>query len=123
MHIDVISVPVTDQERAKTFYQDVLGFELVRDNSFGEGDHQMRWVQLKPPGAQTDITLVNWFDAMPPGALQGLVLHVDDIDAAHADLAGKGLEIGKIDPQPWGRFAAFKDPDGNGWVLMGDAER
>lgn len=116
MKIDVVSIPVSDQDRAKTFYADVLGFEVVRDNAFGNGQ---RWVQLRPPGGEASITLVTWFEGMRPGAVQGLVLQVEDIERLQADLKERGLEIGEVETQPWGRFAAFRDPDGNGWVLMG----
>lgn len=76
------------------------------------------WVQLSLPAAQTSIALVTWFDSMPPGALQGLVLTTDNIDSERQTLVAKGLEIGAIDATPWGKFATFKDPDNNGWVLQ-----
>ena len=114
-HVRVISVPVTDQDQAKTFYVDVLGFEVRRDAPFAEGQ---RWVEVAPPGAETSLTLVTWFPAMPPGSLTGLVLGCDDIDATYAQLAGRGVTFaGPIEDAPWGRFATFTDPDGNGWVL------
>lgn len=111
---EILSVPVSDQQRARDFYRDVLGFALVRDEPMGPG---MRWVQLAPKGQSVTIALVTWFDAMKPGGLQGVMVNTDDIDAEHALLTGRGLAIGDIRQEPWGRYALFNDPDGNGWVL------
>jgi len=111
---EIVSVPVSDAQRAKAFYQDVLGFKLVRESPMGPGQ---TWIQLVPPGCETTIALVTWFDAMPPGSLQGVMLNVSDINADHATLAARGLELSEIHAQPWGRYATFKDPDGNGWIL------
>ncbi|GAB3274107.1 glyoxalase superfamily protein [Kineosporia babensis] len=116
-HIELLSVPVTDQDRARDFYVNVLGFEVLRDNHMGPAQ---RWVQVAPKGAQTSITLVTWFDSMPAGSLTGLVLHVDDLDAQLAELAGQGVEPAEgIQSAPWGRFAVVADPDGNRLVLQG----
>ena len=111
---EIISVPVHDQERAKQFYRDVLGFDLVRDEPMGPNQ---KWIQLAPKGCSTTIALVTWFDGMRPGGLQGVMLNVTDIDADHRELSGRGLALTDIQQQPWGRFTMFKDPDGNGWIL------
>ena len=75
---------------------------------------------MQPPGGAPGITLVTWFDAMPAGSIKGLVLEVDDVDAAYAAMEARGVVFAsKPENQEWGRFAAFDDPDGNGWVLMG----
>ncbi|MDP9090945.1 MAG: glyoxalase superfamily protein [Pseudomonadota bacterium] len=111
---EIISVPVTDQERAKQFYRDVLGFELLREEAFGASG---KWIQLAPKGCATTIALVSWFDSMRPGGLQGVMLNVTDIERDHQELKGRGLELTDIGQQPWGRFTMFKDPDGNGWIL------
>lgn len=114
-NIEIISIPVTDQDRSKAFYSEILGFKLLHDAEFAEG---MRWVHLTPSDeAQTSITLVHWFDAMPAGSCQGLILLTEDLEEAHAELTAKGLEMEAIQEQPWGKFAGFKDPDGNGWSL------
>jgi catechol 2,3-dioxygenase-like lactoylglutathione lyase family enzyme len=115
-HINLVSLPVTDQDRARQFYLDVLGFDLVRENPMGP---DQRWVQVAPRGAQTSITLVTWFPAMPAGSVKGTVLETDDLDGDVAALTAKGVSIdGGIQRQPWGRFATFDDPDGNGIVLQ-----
>ena len=111
---EIVSVPVSDAQRAKAFYRDVLGFELLRESPMGP---DQSWIQLNPPGCATTIALVTWFDTMKPGGLQGVMLNVTDIDADHALLSQRGLELSKIAQAPWGRFATFKDPDGNGWLL------
>jgi len=116
----IVSIPVRDQERSKAFYRDVLGFQLLVDRPF-QGD--VRWIQLAPPGAETAITLVTWFEEMPPGCVQGLVLETDDIEGAHRVLSERGLQLDPIDSAPWGRFTTFGDPDGNGWVLQQSAAR
>jgi len=113
--IDIFSVPVADQARAKAFYTGVLGFEVIRDEPMGP---DQRWIQLAPPGAETSITLVTWFETMPPGSLQGMVLNTDDVEAAHAELGRRGVVPSDITHAPWGRYATFTDPDGNGWVLV-----
>lgn len=113
--IDIVSIPVSDQQAAKAFYQDVLGFEVLRDTPMGP---DQRWIQLAPRGAETSITLVTWFDAMPPGSVHGMVLQTADIEAAHARLASQGLELPAIKEAPWGRYVTFTDPDGNGWILQ-----
>jgi catechol 2,3-dioxygenase-like lactoylglutathione lyase family enzyme len=116
-NLEVISVPVSDQDRAKSFYCDKLGFSVQMDGSFGEG---MRWVMLRPPGSATAITLVTWFDTMPAGSMKGAVLGCDDLDKTLADLAARGVSFAEdeIQEAPWGRWKTFDDPDGNGWVLQ-----
>lgn len=113
--IDIISIPVSDQAAAKQFYMDMLGFEIVHESPMGP---DRTWIQLRPPGGETSVTLVTWFDSMPPGSIKGLVLISDDVEATHAELAGKGLEIDELRKAPWGKFTTFSDPDGNGWVLQ-----
>jgi predicted enzyme related to lactoylglutathione lyase len=117
--IQLLSVPVADQDRAKDFYLGTLDFELLADNPMGP---DQRWVQVGPRGGQTSITLVTWFATMPAGSLKGLVLETDDLDADVAALRSRGVAIPDgIQEQPWGRFATFDDPDGNGIVLQASA--
>jgi catechol 2,3-dioxygenase-like lactoylglutathione lyase family enzyme len=111
---EIVSVPVADQERARNFYRDILGFELLREEPMGPTG---KWIQLAPKGCSTTIALVTWFEGMRPGGLQGVMLNVTDIDADHRELSARGLKLTDIQAQPWGRFAMFSDPDGNGWIL------
>jgi catechol 2,3-dioxygenase-like lactoylglutathione lyase family enzyme len=119
-HISVMSVPVSNPDRSKEFYVDVLGFEVEMDRS----SPAMRWVMLRLPGSETAITLTTWFETMPPGSLRGTVISVPDIEAAVADLRSKGVidEDAEIESAPWGRWTIVQDPDGNGWIVQQDAE-
>jgi catechol 2,3-dioxygenase-like lactoylglutathione lyase family enzyme len=117
--IQLFSLPVSDQDRAKAFYVGTLGFELVADTAMGP---DQRWVQVRPRGGETSITLVTWFAAMPPGSAKGTVVETDDLDADVAALQSRGVDIaGGIQEAPWGRFVSFDDPDGNGIVLQATA--
>ena len=114
-NVQVVSVPVDDQERAKIFYVDVLGFELRAENSWGEG---MRWVEVAPKDSFTSLSLVTWFGSMPSGSLQGLVVATDDIQMTYEELVARGVPF-DFPPteQPGGTQAVFRDLDGNGLVL------
>ena len=114
--IKVLSLSVADQDIAKDFYTQILGFKLVRDNPMGSNQ---RWVEVKPEGAETSITLVTWFDSMKPGSTKGLVLETTNLEADVATLKENGVKIdGGIQEQQWGKFVTFNDPDGNGIVLQ-----
>jgi len=114
MPIAIVSVPVADQAAARDFYTEKMGFTLLRDEPMGP---QMRWIQLQPKTGGSTIALVTWFEGMGPGGLQGVMLHVPDIDAEHARLAAAGVAVSPVDEQPWGRFTMLKDIDGNGWIV------
>ena len=118
-HISVMSVPVTDVDRSKSFYMDVLGFQLAMDTTLPDGS--LRWVMLKPPAGGTAITLVTWFDRMPAGSLQGTVLSVPDLDAALAALTTHQVPFSEPQLAPWGRWVTLQDPDTNSWVIQQDA--
>jgi predicted enzyme related to lactoylglutathione lyase len=107
--IEIISIPVTNQLQSKEFYLQ-LGFEVIVEAPF-EGDK--KWIQMGFPGSPISITLVTWFDNMPAGCINGLVIKTDDLDKDITELTAKGITVGEIDQTPWGRFAAVKDPDGN----------
>jgi len=124
--LEVIPIPVTDIDRAKQFYAERMGFVVDLDTMIGE-DHRL--VQLTPVGSGCSIHLNQKMAGPPAGSLQGLQLVVDDIEAAHADLAGRGVDAGPVQHieggewidgkgGPWNSFVFFKDPDGNGWVLQ-----
>jgi predicted enzyme related to lactoylglutathione lyase len=83
---------------------------------------QQRWVQVRPPGAETSLTLVTWFGTMPAGSTKGIVVESNDLDADVALLRSRGVGIDlEIEQAPWGRFVTFDDPDGNGIVLQATA--
>jgi catechol 2,3-dioxygenase-like lactoylglutathione lyase family enzyme len=119
--VQVVSLPVSDQDRARDFYVDVLGFELLRDTEMQPG---MRWVQVAPRGGEATITLVTWFDSMPAGSNRGLVLETDDLDGDVERLRGHGVEFPDgVQDAPWGRYVTLADPDGNGIVVQATRAR
>jgi catechol 2,3-dioxygenase-like lactoylglutathione lyase family enzyme len=114
--VKVISVPVSDQDRAKAFYVEKLGFEATRDDDSVPG---IRWVQVTPSGGSVSFALVTWFETMPAGSLQGLVLGSDDLERDCEELQKKGVEFERpLQEQPWGTEAVVRDPDGNMLVLQ-----
>jgi predicted enzyme related to lactoylglutathione lyase len=117
--VQLFSIPVSDQDRARDFYVRVLGLELVEDRPMGPG---RRWVRVRPTGAETAMTLVTWFDSMPAGSLTGIVLETDDIDGEAERLGALGVPIaGGVQEAPWGRYVQLQDPDGNGLILQQSA--
>lgn len=115
IRLELIFVPVTDVDRAKAFYVDQVGFVADHDVQVHA---ELRFVQLTPPGSACSIAIGTGITTMPPGSQQGLQAVVDDADAVHAELVGRGVKCSDVDPQPWGRFVRFSDPDGNGWFLQ-----
>ena len=118
--LEVVQVPVSDVDRAKAFYTERAGFHADHDTQIGPG---VRVVQLTPPGSSCSIAIGTGLNGMAPGSLEGLQLVVTDMDAAHAELTGRGVELGEIRElgrpgRPGFRFSSFADPDGNGWVLQ-----
>jgi predicted enzyme related to lactoylglutathione lyase len=112
--LELIAVPVTDIDRAKAFYEQV-GFTADHDFTVSE---DVRFVQLTPPGSACSIAIGKGLTHMTPGTLDNLQAVVVDIEEAHADLTARGVAVSEIDDQPWGSFAYFQDPDGNGWALQ-----
>ena len=128
MKLEVVTLPVSDVDRAKSFYQS-LGWRL--DADFAAGD-DVRLVQMTPPHSQCSIHFGKGFTAMEPGSLDRLYLAVKDIDAARDDLISRGVNVSEVDHRgesgfvpgpdperrPYFTFASFSDPDGNGWLLQ-----
>lgn len=115
MTIEVIFVPVTDVDRSKDFYVNKLGFTADHDHKVKEG---LRFVQLTPEGSACSIAIGEGITEMKPGTQQGIMMVVGDVRAVRQELKEKDVDITDIDEQPWGTFAYFKDPDGNGWTLQ-----
>jgi predicted enzyme related to lactoylglutathione lyase len=113
--LELIAVPVTDVDRAKAFYVDQAGFNADHDHRVSDS---LRFVQLTPPGSACSITIGDGITEAAPGSVQGLQLVVDDIETAHAELSGRGVEVSPVQDFPWGRFVFFKDPDGNAWAVQ-----
>jgi predicted enzyme related to lactoylglutathione lyase len=116
MQVLSMSVPVSDQEKAKEFYVDTLGFDLQVDNSWREG---MRWIEVAPEGSATSLMLVSWSDPLLPSMYRVVVVTTDDIQALHEELVAKGVSF-DLPPTKlsYGTQAMFRDPDGNALVLL-----
>jgi catechol 2,3-dioxygenase-like lactoylglutathione lyase family enzyme len=124
--LEVVIVPVGDIDRAIEFYRDRVGFDLDHDTHAGEH----RFAQLTPPGSGCSIVIGKGaVPDMPPGSLKGLQLVVPDIQKAHAELVGRGVEVSDVQtlgenprpvPHPLDNvgFVFFSDPDGNGWAVQ-----
>ena len=127
--LELVLVPVSDVDRAKAFYTEKAGFRLDVDTSPAAG---FRVVQMTPPGSACSITVGTGITDAAPGSVRGTHLVVSDIEAARAELVGRGVEVSEVrhfesgrwapgpDPErrDYGSFADFSDPDGNGWVLQ-----
>jgi catechol 2,3-dioxygenase-like lactoylglutathione lyase family enzyme len=117
MKLELVPVPVTDVDRAKAFYEKA-GFILGVDTRPSEG---MRVVQFTPPGSACTIvfgTGMGDITEMTPGSVKGLHLVVDNIDIARSALVNRGIEVGEITDFKSVKYAEFRDPDGNSWLLQ-----
>jgi catechol 2,3-dioxygenase-like lactoylglutathione lyase family enzyme len=132
MNLEVVTLPVSDVDRAKSFYQD-LGWRLDADIVRGEN---FRAVQLTPPHSQCSIAFGKGLTTAEPGSARRLLLVVDDIDAAREELVRRGADVSEVfhleggpvpGPDPERRsyqtYVSFSDPDGNGWQLQEVRER
>jgi catechol 2,3-dioxygenase-like lactoylglutathione lyase family enzyme len=113
--IQVVMVPVSDADRAKAFYADALGWHVDHDRVVSP---ELRFIQITPPGSACSIAFGAGISAMTPGTLDGVMLVIDDADAALAELHEAGVQAEGVDEQAWGRFVTFRDPDGNRWTLQ-----
>jgi predicted enzyme related to lactoylglutathione lyase len=118
--LELIAVPVSDVDRAKSFYVDQAGFNADHDHRVSD---ELRFVQLTPPGSACSIAIGTGVATTEPGSVQGLQLVVDDADAAHDELQSRGVAVSDVQDFPWGRFVFFQDPDGNGWAVQQTPER
>jgi catechol 2,3-dioxygenase-like lactoylglutathione lyase family enzyme len=125
MGLEVVTVPVSDVDRAKRFYQS-LGWRLDIDLEVSD---DFRQVQMTPPHSQCSIHFGKGITTMEPGCLEKLYLAVMDIDAAREDLIRRGIEVSEVAEQPkppaldgpgrsYFAYASFSDPDGNSWLLQ-----
>ena len=120
-HVGTVIVPVADQDRAVEFFVDKLGFEVRSDIAYGEGS---RWVDVAPPGADTTVALsppMEGDSISHDGARTTVAFGSDDVDADHAELRGKGVDVDDEvmrmgDPVPPMFF--FRDPDGNSYLIV-----
>ena len=115
MKLELVPVPVTDVDRAKSFYVDMVGFNLDHDHQVND---QLRFVQLTPPGSACSIVMGVGITEMPPGSQKGLQVVVDDVEAVRRELLGRGVKASEVQVHPWGSFIFFSDPDGNSWAVQ-----
>jgi predicted enzyme related to lactoylglutathione lyase len=120
MKLELVTVPVSDVDRAKAFYVEQAGFSADHDHTVSD---EIRFVQLTPPGSACSISIGRGLSAMAPGSLEGLQVVVDDVEAARAALAGRGVDVSDVTDFPWGRFVFFADPDGNRWAVQQPVRR
>ncbi len=113
--LELVIVPVSDVDRAKTFYTDKIGFHADQDHRVSE---TLRFVQLTPPGSACSIAIGEGLTDAAPGSVRGLQLVVSDAAAARDELAGRGLVVGDVQTFDWGKFVFFSDPDGNRWSVQ-----
>jgi catechol 2,3-dioxygenase-like lactoylglutathione lyase family enzyme len=129
MKLELVLLPVADVDRAKAFYVERAGFNLDVDHRAGD---EFRVVQVTPPGSACSVSFGIGITDTEPGSIRGLHLVVSDIEAARAELVGRGVEVAEIthfeggkrmpgidpDRRDYGSYADFSDPDGNTWVLQ-----
>ena len=113
--LELVAIPVSDVDRAKDFYVEKAGFNADHDHDVSD---EVRFVQLTPPGSACSIAIGKGVTDAPPGSVQGMQIVVPDIEAAHAELAERGVDVSEIQDFPWGSFVFFADPDGNKWAVQ-----
>jgi predicted enzyme related to lactoylglutathione lyase len=118
--LELISVPVSDVDRAKAFYTENAGFNADHDHRVSDA---LRFVQLTPPGSACSIVIGTGITDAAPGSIRGLQLVVDGIDAARAELVERGVDVSEVEEFPWGKFVFFSDPDGNRWAVQDPGRR
>ena len=121
MYIGVVTIFVSDQDRAKEFYTKKLGWEVVDDAPMGDAG---RWLTVRPPGAQTYAALSTGFGEQPKvGGMSGLIVEVDDVFTAAVQLKKSGVEFTEEPKNEFfGGWAMFKDSEGNVHGLHSEAK-
>jgi catechol 2,3-dioxygenase-like lactoylglutathione lyase family enzyme len=114
--VKLVSLPVSDQERALDFFTEKLGFSILTDQPF---DGKQRWIELRPPKAETRVVLFTpegHEDRI--GTFSNVAFSCDDIENTYTELKSRGVEfLGEPEKQPWGTYVLFRDPDGNTFCL------
>lgn len=112
--LELVTIPVSDVDRAKAFYVERAGFAVDHDHVVQEG---LRFVQLTPRGSACSIAMGEGLTDLPPGSAQ-VQLVVDDIAAARDELRTRGVDVSEVQTFDWGSFVFFADPDGNRWAVQ-----
>lgn len=115
MKLELVPIPVTNVDQAKTFYTEKVGFIEDLDQQVSD---TLRFIQLTPPGSACSVAMGVGITDMKPGSVSSYQMTVVDAQAAHDELAERGVAVSPVDVQPWGSFVYFSDPDGNKWSLQ-----
>jgi catechol 2,3-dioxygenase-like lactoylglutathione lyase family enzyme len=120
LKLEVVPIPVTDVDAAKSFYTEKVGFNLDHDTRPNEN---MRVVQMTPPGSACSVVIGEGMPIGEPGSVKGVQLVVEDVDAVRAEMADRGVGVGEVqqlgpEGAPGSRFMFFDDPDGNTWSVQ-----
>jgi catechol 2,3-dioxygenase-like lactoylglutathione lyase family enzyme len=115
MLLEVVTMPVSDIDKAKDFYANKLGFAVDFDMRVSEA---VRFVQLTPPGSSCSIHFMTDSSVMKPGVVKSVILVVDNAEDAKAELEAKGVSLSDVEQFDWGKHVYFSDPDGNSWTLQ-----
>lgn len=113
-NIEMISIPVHNQEEAKKFYTDKLGFIVIFEGQAPDGS---TWMQLGLPHDNTTITIGSGQMFAAPGSVKGIMLATDDIEKDVEALRNRGLDVPEIQNFPHGKMTSINDPDGNQWLI------
>ena len=113
--LELVAIPVSDVDRAIEFYTEKAGFVLDHDHRVSD---EVRFVQLTPPGSACSIAFGQGLTDATPGTVKGLQIVIDDAQAAHDQLAARGVAVSDVQVLAWGTFVFFSDPDGNAWALQ-----
>ena len=115
--LELVTLPVSDVDRAKAFYVDQVGFNADHDHRVTD---EIRFVQLTPPGSACSIAIGTGLTDAEPGSVKGMQVVVDSAAEVRDQLRANGVETSDVMEFPWGTFIYFADPDGNAWAVHGD---
>ena len=113
--LELITIPVSDVDRAKSFYVDQVGFVADYDHRVSD---DLRFIQLTPKGSACSIALGTGLTDKTPGSAAGLQIVVADAAAARDELVSRGVTASEVQDLPWGKFVFFSVPDGNAWAVQ-----
>ena len=113
--LELVTLPVSDVDRAKAFYVEQVGFNADHDHRVTD---EIRFVQLTPPGSACSIAIGTGLTDAEPGSVKGMQVVVDSAAEVRDALRAKGVETSDVQEFPWGLFVFFSDPDGNGWAVQ-----
>lgn len=113
--LELVTVPVSDIDRAKEFYTERVGFHADHDHTVSD---EIRFVQLTPSGSACSIAFGKGLSQSAPGTVDALLLKVSDVEAARDELVQRGVDMTDVEDLPWGSFVYFRDPDGNKWAIQ-----